>query len=160
MRLLTVLAVTATLALPAEAASSPNREIVKREVAALKATLTCPLTRPNRSVPPGSTAGSEFHGNGEIWVGLWTANVVVWDRHEDGSIHAKFGWWRGVPGQLRIEGRRLDAPAPPLQAHIPSGYGDQGFQATGLIFPTEGCWEVTGRVGHASLTFVTLVLAA
>lgn len=197
MRSLSVLAagaVVATLALPAEAASPPNREIarLKREVAALKAKVKqlqeenaylrervapnllreiamlrriaevdpCPITRPNRSNPPGSTFGAEFHGNGEIWVGLWTSNVVVWERHEDGSVDAKFGWWRGVPGQLRIEGRRLDGEAPPLDAHVPDGYGDRGFQATGLIFPTEGCWEVTGRVGDASLTFVTLVLAA
>jgi len=74
------------------------------------------------------------------------------------SIDAKFGWWRKVRGRLEIEGR-VDAPAPPLRAHIPDGYGDRGFQATGLIFPTTGCWEVTGRVGNASLTFVTLVLA-
>jgi hypothetical protein len=47
-----------------------------------------------------------------------------------------------------------------MGANIPSGYGDSGFQATGIIFPTEGCWEVTGRVGEASLTFVTLVIAS
>ncbi|PYV41517.1 MAG: hypothetical protein DMG06_16860 [Acidobacteria bacterium] len=29
--------------------------------------------------------------------------------------------------------------------------------ATALIFPTPGCWEVTGRVGQGSLTFVTQV---
>jgi hypothetical protein len=31
---------------------------------------------------------------------------------------------------------------------------------SGLSFPTEGCWEVTGAVGDAELTFVTLVLKA
>jgi hypothetical protein len=65
-----------------------------------------------------------------------------------------------VTGKLRIEGRRLDGPAPPLTADVPDGYGDAGFQASGIDFPTEGCWEVTGRVGSASLTFVTLVVAA
>jgi len=40
---------------------------------------------------------------------------------ENGSIHAKLGWWRGVPGALRITGRRLDADAPPLRAHVPTG---------------------------------------
>jgi hypothetical protein len=48
--------------------------------------------------------------------------------------------------------------APPLRSHIPAGYGDIGFQATGIIFPTPGCWEVTGRVGNASLTFITKVV--
>jgi hypothetical protein len=139
-------------------ASGLGREIVlKRHVAAVD---PCPITRPNESEPPGSTFGAEFHDNGSIWVGMWDSNVVVWESEADGSIGAKFGWWRGVPGRLRIEGRRLDAPAPPLTAHVPDGYGESGFQATGITFPTEGCWEVTGRVGDASLTFVTLVLAA
>jgi hypothetical protein len=30
---------------------------------------------------------------------------------------------------------------------IPDGYRDFGFQVTGLIFPTPGCWEVTAQVG-------------
>jgi hypothetical protein len=120
----------------------------------------CPITHANGSQPPGSTFGSEFHGNGAIWVGLWPSNVVVAEPEADGSIEAKFGWWRGVTGKLRIEGRRLDATAPPLRGEVPDGYGDTGFQASGIDFPTEGCWEVTGRVGDASLTFVTLVLAA
>ena len=120
----------------------------------------CPITHANGSQPPGSTFGSEFHGNGAIWVGVWPSNVIVQEPGPNGSIDAKFGWWRGVSGKLRIEGRRLDGPAPPLGSDVPDGYGDTGFQASGIVFPTEGCWEVTGRVGAASLTFVTLVLAA
>ena len=77
---------------------------------------------------------------------------------DDGSLAMKFPWWRGVQGPLRIDGRRLDASAPPLRADIPSGYGERGFQATSLIFPVPGCWEVTGRVGNASLTFITRVV--
>jgi hypothetical protein len=60
-------------------------------------------------------------------------------------------------GRLRIEGRRLDASASPLRAEVPDGYGDLGFQASSVIFPTPGCWEVTGRVNDASVTFVTKV---
>jgi hypothetical protein len=51
----------------------------------------------------------------------------------------------GGGGPLSIIGRRLDAPAPPLGADVPSGYGMTGFQASGVKFPTEGHWEVTGR---------------
>lgn len=75
----------------------------------------------------------------------------------------KFPWWRApdVEGALTIEGRRLDADAPPdappLRAQIPDGYG-QRFQASGIIFPTEGCWEVTARSGDAELTFITKVV--
>lgn len=120
----------------------------------------CPITHPNGSVPPGPTFGAEFEGNGALWVGLWSSNVVSWQREADGSIDAKFGWWREAHGKLRIEGHRLDAPAPPLRADIPDGYGDSGFQATGIVFPSDGCWQVTGSVGEASLTFVTLVIGA
>jgi hypothetical protein len=37
----------------------------------------------------------------------------------------KFGWRRSVSGQLRIEGRRIDAVAPPLRAEVPGGYRDR-----------------------------------
>ena len=76
----------------------------------------------------------------------------------DGSLQMKFPWWRGVQGELSIAGRRLDTTAPPLRADIPGGYGASGFQASALTFPTPGCWEVTGRVGSASLTFVVDVV--
>jgi hypothetical protein len=70
----------------------------------------------------------------------------------------KWAWYRYVPGKLTITGHRLDAPAPPLRALIPDGYGDTGFQVSGLIFPAGGCWEVTGTGGNAHLTFITLVI--
>jgi hypothetical protein len=70
----------------------------------------------------------------------------------------KFGWWRNVRGKLTIQGRKLLTPGPPLRASVPEGYGDTGFQASAIIFPNEGCWEVTGKVGKASLTFVTKVI--
>ena len=56
--------------------------------------------------------------------------------------------------------RPNNASAPPLRSSIPDGYGDAGFQATRIIFPSDGCWQVTGSVGNASLTFVTLVVGA
>jgi hypothetical protein len=76
----------------------------------------------------------------------------------DGSLQVKVGWFRGVKGKLTIEGRRLDARGSPLRARIPDGYGDIGWQATGVIFPTPGCWEVTGRVQETRLTFVVNVV--
>lgn len=75
----------------------------------------------------------------------------------DGSIDAKFGWWRAGSGKIRISGRRLDASAPPLRAHVPDGYG-RGFQATGLTFPTTGCWKVTGRYLESQISFTLLVV--
>ena len=105
----------------------------------------------------------ESYGSDALGTVLWPQGKVVFVPGgsgpvlEDGSLSMKFPWWRGVTGQLTITGRRLDGAAPPLRARIPEGYGDTGFQATGIIFPTTGCWEVVGSVGGASLTFITLV---
>jgi hypothetical protein len=103
------------------------------------------------------------YGNGSLWVGgLWPNGVVIMTRGDvgpDGRLGMKFGWYRLTSGYLRITGRRLDAPAPPASGlTFPGGYGLTGFNASGVIFPTEGCWRVTGRVGRVTLTFVTFVI--
>ena len=77
------------------------------------------------------------------------------DVRADGAIEMKFPWWRGLAGRLRIEGRRLDAIAPPLSAWIPGGYGRKGFQSTAITFPTAWC-AGHGTFAGASLTFVSL----
>jgi hypothetical protein len=115
----------------------------------------CPVTVPNRSTPPSEQPSPNHHGNGKLWTGIPTGGkVYVGTETHVGT--EKFPWWRGpgVAGKLVITGRRLDGPAPPLEADIPDGYGETRFQATRLTFPSEGCWEVTGRVGDATLTFV------
>jgi hypothetical protein len=123
---------------------------------------TCPLTLPNGRTPPGDPDIGANHGNDHIWTAMWPHNVVIARPHfvgADGSIGMKWPWWwRGVQGQIRIMGRRLDGDAPPLTAYKQKGY--TRFQPSGIRFPTEGCWEVTGSVGEASLTFVTPVLKA
>jgi hypothetical protein len=124
----------------------------------------CPVTQPSGDVPPGETASprSRYLGNDGLWTDLYPNPLRprAEDVHKDGSIEIKVPWWRGVWGRLTITGRRLDATAPPLSAWIPTGYGRTGFQSTAITFPTSGCWEVTGRVGDASLTFVTSIAAA
>jgi hypothetical protein len=124
---------------------------------------TCNVTRANGLGTFMEGLSPDLHGNALLSTGLWPDGTIVFKPGgpgfvtSDGALGMKWGWRRGVRGQLRIEGRRLDEPAPPLRADIPSGYGDFGFQSSALIFPTPGCWEVTGRVGNASLTFVTFV---
>lgn len=128
---------------------------------------TCPVTKPNGIVAGGEHSAPDSFGNRQISVGpfgLWEEGTVVFKPGgsgfvtSDGSLGMKFGWMRGIRGLLKIEGHRLDAPAPTLRSHVPAGYGDLGFQATYLIFPTPGCWEVTAQIGNASLTFVTKII--
>ncbi|MET1082342.1 MAG: hypothetical protein ABWY12_04710 [Burkholderiales bacterium] len=124
---------------------------------------TCKVTRANGQGTFLEGMSPDLHGNALISTALWPDGTVVFRPGgpgfvaTDGALSMKWGWYRGVRGRLRIEGRRLDEPAAPLRAEIPAGYGDFGFQSSALIFPTPGCWEVTGHVGTASLTFVTLV---
>lgn len=124
----------------------------------------CPVTLPTTAPPEIGDrlfGSGSAHGKDDLWVGgLWPDGITaVGDSFvaADGSIGMKFGWWRNVSGKLEITGRRLDGSAPPLHAGVPDGYGQTGFQASGVSFPTEGCWEVTGTVGSSSLIFVTFV---
>ena len=179
---LVVAALFAAFAFPSGAAAPPPKQQIaqlKREVAQLKkAGLLstgftqdvvgvlmhriglgdkCALTVPNLKTPPGNLFGVP-HGNGKLWVGTWASNVVFQKPQADGWIDAKFGWYRAVPGELTIEAHRLDGEASPARSSVPFGYGDRGFQSSAVIFPTEGCWQVTGHVANTSLTFVTVVL--
>jgi hypothetical protein len=94
---------------------------------------------------------------------LWSEGTVTFKPGgpgcgQDEGLWMKWPWWQ--QGQRRqrlvIEGRRLDGAAKPLRSHVRGAYMG-GFQSSALIFPTPGCWEVTGRVGDQSLTFVTRV---
>jgi hypothetical protein len=125
----------------------------------------CPVTSPNGSAPPGETPNAAHHGNGDLWTALWQDETVIFEpegpgiRDADGSLRMKWPFWRAVVGDLQVHGRRLDEHAPAMRPMILDGYGDTGFQATVLIFPTPGCWEVTAQVGTASLAFVTRVVS-
>lgn len=131
---------------------------------------SCPVTLPNGKAPPAPGLGpgvvDTYYGNedGTLFTIPWPEGTVIFARGgpgyagPDGSLAMKWPWRRGVPGNLTIEGQRLDAPAPPPRAEITEGYGDSGFLPISLIFPTQGCWEITGKVGNVRLTFVTLVI--
>lgn len=89
-----------------------------------------------------------------IWASAW------WTKQEENYLRAsediKVGWFRPAGATLEITGQRLDAQAPPLEFHAPCCYPTR-FQASGLSFPTEGCWEVTARAEDRKLSFVVWV---
>jgi hypothetical protein len=118
----------------------------------------CPLTRA-RWRPP--------HRQRErrLWVAFGPTGGIYRVPAENvgpnGSLGVKIGWQRGpgVRGRVRVDALRLDQDAPAVHHRISAaGYGLTGLQASGIAFPTQGCWRVTARAGGASLTFVLLVL--
>jgi len=133
----------------------------------------CEVTKPNHSRPPaavvykaGYSGGARIHGNGAIWTDLWSEGTVLFEKNgagfvlPDGSLAMKFLWLIAGDGPLTVTGKRLDQSAPPLRAEIPTGFVGAGFQPSSLIFPTEGCWQVTAQANGSELTFVTRVAKA
>ena len=138
----------------------------ERPPAAMRTSATmsaCPVTTPNGRRYAADPQGGN-HGNKTLTTELWPNGRVDFRPggsgcvEPDGYLGMKWPWWSSVRGRLMIEGRRLDGPAGPLRASFSKDYEDAGFRATGLLFAGPGCWEVTARVGDASLSFVTLVV--
>lgn len=114
----------------------------------------CSVSKGMLDTPPEDPNAAPFGS------GPWHINpdrtIWVWDKaYKAGDANERL-WIRPSGTQLVVVGRRLDREAPPLQSVIPCCY-PTGFQASGLLFPTEGCWEVTGTAGSSKLTFVTKV---
>lgn len=126
----------------------------------------CPVTDPNGMTPPGEQPNDLHHGNGQLYTALWPDGVIPFSEEgpgtirDDGALLMKFPWWRGegVRGPLTLHGRDISGQGyEELGSEIPRGYGDTGFQASGLIFPQEGCWEITAEAGEAELVIVVEV---
>jgi hypothetical protein len=126
-------------------------------------TTSCIPTLPTGGTVPGeTTANPQLYSNGQLSTILQPTGEILADNRmieADGSIGWKFAWWRapgvGAAGDLRITGHELTTGAT-ITASIAEGYG-QRFQASGISFPTEGCYEITAVSGEAQLTFVTKV---
>jgi hypothetical protein len=123
------------------------------------ASFDCPMTHAGRRPARGEEEGRlwvEFGPSGGIY------RVPPTGVAPDGSLAVKFAWQRGpgVRGPVRVEARRLDGPAPMVRRRIGArGYGPTGLLASGIDFPTAGCWRVTASAGRARLTFVLLIRA-
>jgi hypothetical protein len=139
---------------------------------------TCPITKPyqtSRFVPPPPYRAKA--GNGRFWFGtdrLWTNlpenGILRGDPDETTSGHPtiseKVFWWRqGYDARveplpkLKVTGKRLDSPAPPLEVSATTNAFTQHTAAmlVGIGFPTVGCWQITGRYEDDELTYVTWV---
>jgi len=139
---------------------------------------TCPVTKPYQSslfVPPSPYPAKASAG--DFWFGsdrLWTALPVngSWRRlphytPSDPTFRQKlafyregYDWHTEPQPRLKVTGKRLDSPAPPLlsdQANNGWVKPEQTAMVTGINFPTLGCWEITGHYQDDELTFVVWV---
>jgi len=149
-------------AVPSASITSAGPSPSTRAVSLASDEAACPVTRPNGAPPPeGEAPDGNWLGNGRLWTVLWPKGLVVVPPdgvEPDGGLGMKFPWWRApdVHGAVHITGHELTLGFP-VRADVPDGYGDTGFQASGIVFPGEGCYQVTGEAGGAQLTFVTMV---
>lgn len=166
-----VMAPTATLGSAPSSTLAPSQPLpssvpIPSPNASFATAQGCPRTigqpTPASIAPDAFFGAGSSYGNGLLWVGgLWPDGIIEGDPRfvdDEGRVGMKFGWWRAVAGRLVITGYRSDASAPAAIGDVPDGYGDTGFQASGVTFPTEGCWNITGTVGTTSLTFTTFVI--
>ena len=129
----------------------------------------CNVTAPNGVVAGSSESQKESFGNPLLSVfGLWPNGAVIFRPGgpgfvtSDGALGMKFLWIRGGRGKVQIAGRRVDhdSAAVPLRWAM-HDYADRGIQPSYLIFPTPGCWEVTGQLAgdnESKVTFVTRIV--
>jgi hypothetical protein len=128
-----------------------------QSVPAASAMPACAITEPVRAEPRKDPNADRF-GFGPWYVNADHTIWAGWDlgKWVSGRKGNKVMWIRPQGTQLRVKGRRLDANSAPLKARVPCCY-PTGFQVTGLIFPTIGCWQVTATAGASTLTFVTSI---
>ncbi len=140
---------------------------------------SCPVTsRPAKAfIPPApdpSDAGDHgfWLGTEKLWTYIHEPMVWGWKPHSPQLILTeKVFWgrvgysWRSEPvPKIKVTGRRLDGPAPPLV--LPYGrpthaiMGDEGHAAmlTGVYVPVPGCWKITGDYEGDKLSFVVWVV--
>ena len=126
-------------------------------------TAACQVTQSHWLKPPEDAAVQGSPGYGHYYVNddrsIWV--TTQWSRGDSDYLSAdpngiKVGWYRPAGAQLEVTGRRLDGKAPPLRAEVPCCYPTR-FQASGLYFPTDGCWEVMAHAAGSELTIVLWV---
>jgi hypothetical protein len=133
--------------------------------------MPCPVTTPGTAFPPkkarmnfDSVLTSDrtgWVGSGALWTQLPPNSVIeaVWDS-DTYLMRTKLGWFRAVPGNVKVSGVSLEAPAAVFQSDVGTvpEYGPTGFTPSGLEFGRPGCWRITGALGRARLTVIVDVV--
>lgn len=147
---------------PTEAVVAKQSTVADRESANCPVTQPpeLPFTPPPPYRPTAPWAGSFWYGTHLLWTqvpgdGTWSGPTqkVFWWREG-------YSWKEDPTPQLTVTGRRLDAPAPTLSASTATNAFAEDIQSAMLVgvdFPTSGCWEITGKVADAELSFVVWI---
>jgi len=123
----------------------------------------CPVIEPAWVKPPQDEAVQGEPGFGYYFVNedssIWAS--AGWADDEEFELRAggegvKVGWFRPAGAVLEVTGQRLDGEAPAMEFHASCCYPTR-FQASGLYFPTQGCWELDARAAGSELSFVVWV---
>jgi hypothetical protein len=142
------------------------RPLMSLHVGMPSATTTCPVTRPNRVLPPAPGQGFPGlrYGNGLLSTAVSSDGGLLTQRDQNGTSSTKLAWLprKGFTGTLTVGGERLDAAAPPMRVlAVYWGHDTQtgrGGWATPVVFPSEGCWRITGRVRDVTVSYVVRVM--
>lgn len=167
---------SATVA-PTNTASLESKKAVAPDVTPLvgEGLANCPVTQPPEppfmppppNAPTAPWAGEFWYGTNLLWTRVPTSGMWYGLPHNPDGQRQKVFWWRegyiwkeDPTPALTVTGRRLDAPAPPLNAsEATNAYAEdiQSAMLVGVDFPTPGCWEITGKVVDQELSFVVWV---
>lgn len=158
--------------MPSEERSQPPQPGPATASAAARVPTACAVTlafqqppdQVRESARAGANVGTDagqaanWAGSSGIWVPLPDDGRVTWG---SASRASKFPIWVTVSGAVTATARRLDGASPTVRAEFngghPTGQGP-GFNATGIAFPSDGCWEVAYQAREGSLTFVVSVI--
>ena len=123
----------------------------------------CLLTEPLWIKPPADAAVLDAPDYSDYFVNedrsIWASASWATQEKFDQSVAnewIKVGWFRPAGAELVILGERLDGQAPSMESEVPCCYPTR-FQATGVYFPTEGCWKITARAAESELSFIVRV---
>ena len=131
----------------------------------------CPVTTPPNPqfVPPAPFApnaakGAFWYGTNALWVqlpleGVWRG---LPSRDNGGYFNKLFLWQQGYDGRrepqpdIIVVLKRLDAKVPLVSKRGGTNafFESSWAMLTGVLFPTEGCWEITSSHAGHTLTFV------
>jgi hypothetical protein len=132
-----------------------RRQMLLR-VRGLSPTQWCTTFAPVAGLPPTAVYGNGLLSTAQL-------GTIRGQLQPDGSLFQKLGWTpSGFTGTLTVRGERLDAPSPPMRVlGVHWGHSSSGGSgwASAVLFPSEGCWRISGRVGDVSLTYVVRVVA-